>query len=148
MVFFMTCNVEVDHDSCCLVMLLQAASELFDKYRGDAPAGRKLLPQAVAMACECFASQRLVCNPESDRLSCWNIPLSISRHGSTLSDDVLCADFVRSARFPVTNQVFCSRHASACAARWPSFDSTTPRATSSSECGLSWWNLLTMPISL
>lgn len=36
----------------CLVPRLQAASELMEKFRGDAPADRKLLPPAGAMACE------------------------------------------------------------------------------------------------
>ncbi|CAM9197392.1 unnamed protein product [Hapterophycus canaliculatus] len=42
--------------ACTLDIAVQAGSELFEKYRGDAPADRKLLPQAVAMACVLFAA--------------------------------------------------------------------------------------------
>lgn len=59
--------MEVAHDGFCLAVLLQAATELFEKYRGNAPADRKLLPQAMAMACKYFVRQFLVCTPGTQK---------------------------------------------------------------------------------
>eukprot|EP00752_Nemacystus_decipiens_P010009 g8924.t1 len=42
--------------ACTLDIIVQAASELMEKFRGDAPADRKLLPPAGAMACVLFAA--------------------------------------------------------------------------------------------
>ncbi|CAB1106652.1 GT22 [Ectocarpus sp. CCAP 1310/34] len=42
--------------ACTLDIIVQAASELVEKFRDDARADRKLLPQAMAMACVLFAA--------------------------------------------------------------------------------------------
>ncbi|CAM9757027.1 unnamed protein product [Pylaiella littoralis] len=42
--------------ACTLDITVQAASELVEKFGGDAPADRRLLPHAVAMACVLFAA--------------------------------------------------------------------------------------------